>query len=543
MCEVGNHPFTLTEADLATYQKFGFPPLPICFPHQHQWRLSFRNDRFLHRRTCDLTGKAIISMYPADAAYPVYDREAWFSDAWDPLAYGRDFDFNKPFFEQFAELQKVVPRVAVFQANCVNSEYCNCVMYDKNCYLIFGGDFDEDCMYGSLPMYCKDCLDCDWTDHCQLCYFCAYSENCYGCRFTFQSKNCTDCAFIEDCIGCTDCILSTGLRSKSYYIENQPYSKEEYFKRKAELLNGSFSQQQALWQRFLELRKNRVVKFGDILNCENVSGDIILNSKNCHECFEVIGSEDCRHCYTIFNAKDCFSADYDGHKGNLNYNNVACGTAYNVRFSRFTIEASDIDYCEHTNFSKNLFGCIALKHKQYCILNKQYTKEAFDKLRLTIIEHMKKTGEWGRYFPKEMSLFPYNQTTASFFFPRTKAQALAEGFTWHDEEQSTAAHQTAAIPDNIKDVTDLVLNETFVCETSGKSFRILPQELAFYRSQNLPLPRLHPDQRFRDRLALRNPFTLFDRACEKCGAAIKTTYSPNRTETVYCEKCYLEGLY
>lgn len=218
-CEVGNHAFTLEEGDIAAYKKFGFEPLPICFPHQHQWRLSFRNDRFLHRRKCDLTGADIISMYPQDTPYKVYEREAWFSDRWDPLTYGRPFNFNRSFFEQFAKLQKEVPRVSMFQANCVNSEYCNCTMYDKNCYLIFGGDYDEDCMYGALPMYCKDSLDCDWTNQCELCYFCAYSEKCYNCSFTFFSKNCSNCAFVEDCIGCNECILSTNLRNKSYYTQ------------------------------------------------------------------------------------------------------------------------------------------------------------------------------------------------------------------------------------------------------------------------------------------------------------------------------------
>ncbi|MBI2638631.1 hypothetical protein HYW83_03510 [Candidatus Peregrinibacteria bacterium] len=543
ICEVGNHPFELTTEDIAAYQKFGFEPLPICFPHQHQWRLAFRNDRFLHRRKCDLTGASIISMYPPDTPYPVYEREAWFSDKWDPFSYGRDFDFNKPFFEQFAELQKVVPRCSLFQANCVNSEYCNCTMYDKNCYLIFGGDFNEDCMYGSLPMHCKDSVDCDWTEQCQLCYFCAYSENCYGCRFTFRSKGCSDCAFIEDCIGCTECILSTNLRNKSFYIENKPYSKQEYFSKKAELLNGSFEQQTKMLKRFMELRQRRPVKFANILNGENVTGDIIFNSKNCRNCYECIDSEDCLQCYTIFNAKDCFNADYDGHRGTLNFNNVACGTAYRTWFSRFTIEASDIEYCEHTNFSKNLFGCIALRHKQYCILNKQYTKETFEKLRLAIIEHMKKTNEWGRYFPKTLSLFPYNQTTASFFFPRTREQALAEGFIWKNEEAHDFMPQIYKIPDSIQDVTDGILNETLACEATGKNFRIIPQEFKFYRQQNIPIPRRHPDTRYGDRLALRNPFKIFERKCERCNASVQTTYAPERTETIYCEKCYLESVY
>ena len=33
-------------------------------------------------------------------------------------------------------------------------------------------------------------------------------------------------------------------------------------------------------------------------------------------------------------------------------------------------------------------------------------------LRDKIIEHMKKTREWGQFFPKEHSCFSYNESTA-----------------------------------------------------------------------------------------------------------------------------------
>ena len=34
------------------------------------------------------------------------------------------------------------------------------------------------------------------------------------------------------------------------------------------------------------------------------------------------------------------------------------------------------------------FGCVGFKHKQYCILNKQYTKEEYEKLVQKIIKQM-----------------------------------------------------------------------------------------------------------------------------------------------------------
>lgn len=391
VCEVENHPFTLDDADLAAYAKFDVEPLPICFPHQHEWRLGFRSDRFLFRRTCDLTGASILSMYPQDAPYKVYEREAWFSDRWDPLSYGRDFDFNRPFFEQYADLQRVVPRVALGNVGSTNSDYCNSCVFNKNCYLIFGGDRNEDCMFGALPMFCKNCLDCDWTNKCELCYECAYCENCYQCRYTFNSKNCSNCAFVEDCIGCSDCLFSFNLRNKSYYIENQPYSKEEYFAKKEELLRGGFQKYQQLWQRFLELRKNRVVKYAHIVNAENSSGDTITNSKNCIRCFEMIGSEDCREVVCGWDNKDCFDCDYTGYKSELNFNNLSTDTAYKVFCSYFTVASSNIEYSELSISSKNLFGCISLRNQQYAILNKKYSPENFKNLREKIILHMKKT--------------------------------------------------------------------------------------------------------------------------------------------------------
>jgi hypothetical protein len=285
MCEVGNHPFELSDADIGAYQKFGFEPLPICFPHQHQWRLAFRNDRFLHRRKCDLTGAEIISMYPVNSPYKVYEREAWFSDRFDPLAYGRPFDFSRPFFEQYKTLQREVPRMALVNVGSINSDFCNSCVFNKNCYLIFGGDRNEDCMFGALPMYCRNCVDSDWTTRCELCYFCGYCETCYNCRFVFNSKNCSDCAFSEDCIGCNECILSFDLKNQSYCIENKPYPKEEYFSKKREMIDGSFENQQKLWKRFLQLRGRRAVKYAHIINAENSFGDLIFNSKNCHNWF------------------------------------------------------------------------------------------------------------------------------------------------------------------------------------------------------------------------------------------------------------------
>ena len=92
-------------------------------------------------------------------------------------------------------------------------------------------------------------------------------------------------------------------------------------------------------------------------------------------------------------------------------------------------------------------------------------------------------------------------------------------------------------------VPDDILNLAITCEVTSKPFRIISQELEFYRKHNLPIPRRHPDQRHLDRMSLRNPRKLFQRECYKCDVKIQTTYAPNRLEKVYCENCYNKEVY
>lgn len=85
----------------------------------------FRNERKLYKRTCDYSGKDIISIYSPDKPYKVYDQKIWRSDARDPMNYGMDFDFTKTFTENFGELMIQVPRISVLNGYNENSEYTN----------------------------------------------------------------------------------------------------------------------------------------------------------------------------------------------------------------------------------------------------------------------------------------------------------------------------------------------------------------------------------------------------------------------------------
>jgi len=231
-------------------------------------------------------------------------------------------------------------------------------------------------------------------------------------------------------------------------------------------------------------------------------------------------------------------------KPELCYSCLGTLEVYNVIFSIYIFHNTNVIYSQQCYNCENIFGCSGLRHKKYCIFNKQYTKEEYEKLVPKIIEHMQNNGEWGRFFPKEMSPYGYNETLANDYFPLNKDESLRKGFKWYDGDLSSAYQGPEyEIPDNIKDVSNDICDAILSCEITGKAYKIMPQELEFYKNNNLSIPRRCPDQRHVDRMSLRNHRKLFDRKCMKCSCDIKTTYSPDREEVIYCDDCYRQAMY
>lgn len=536
--------FTVDDADLAFYKKRGVPPPTLC-PHDRQRRrLTHRNLTNLYHRDCTLSKNKIISSYSPDSPCPVYDQEVWWSDQWDPLTYGRGFNFQKPFFEQFHELRLSVPRPNLLNKNSQNSEYTHHSEGNKNVYMGFNVGFSEDCFY--ITNYClnlKSCGDCYACDHLELCYECLDSKNCYNCSYTILSLQCSDSKFLFDCRNVQNSFLCWGLNNKQHHILNQPYSKENYELKMRELWDGSHQKREAALRTFLEIIKTKVThRYAYILASENCTGDYIFNCKDVHDSYFALQSQDCRFGYDIGKMKDCYDV-YEPYQGELQYETHACNNGYDLIGCSMCYHNNNLEYSELCYNSSFLFGCIGLRHKQYCIFNKQYSKEEYFVLRDRIREHMKQNKEWGEFFPMEHSLFSYNESVAQEYFPKTKEEILQEGLSWKEDDRQNYKPATAIMPGNIRDVADTVSDETLQCGDCGRNYKILPQELAFYRSIQMPAPRLCFFCRRLKRASLRNPRQLWERRCTKCSIPVKSTFAPDRPETVYCEKCYLEAVY
>lgn len=546
-CRQCGRQFVIPAEDLDFYKsiavKIGgktleMPAPTLCFACRHQKRLAFRNEMNLYHRKCDKTGKQIISMYSPDKPYKIFDQHVWWSDDWDSMDYGKDFDFNRPFFEQFKELQLQVPRMSLNNITPENSDYCNLSFGDRNCYLAFTADENENCAYLRFADKNYRCFDCDYTYDSTDCYECMDVEKGNNCAYCQKCINSSDLLLCYNMIGCHDCVGSANLRNKQFYIFNEPCrGKEDYQKKKAELNLHTYSGFLNFKKKYLEFLAKQPRKYLDVVNCENSIGDNLRDCKNAFYCYNSIGLEDCRYMINCYQAKNCYDWDFVALSGSTHCHEMssAASNMVNCHFCAGCWEdCSDMYYSELCLHSQNLFACIGLRHKKYCILNKQYTKEQYEELVPKIISHMIKTGEWGEFFPIELSTYAYNETVAAEYFPYTKEQVLKKGWRWIDDEtEKMYKGPEYKIADDVKAVDDEICKQILICAETGKPFKIIPQELSFCKMKGLPAPRVSPRQRHKNRMALRNPWALYQRKCGKCGVAITTTYAPTRPEPVY----------
>jgi hypothetical protein len=566
-CRQCQSSFEITDADRAFYkkvgpkignQKFPIPEPTLCPPCREQLRLTWKNERRLYHRTCDLCDKKMISIFSPDLPsgragepFTVYCMECWWSDKWDTMDYGQDYDPSRSFFDQFKNLLLKVPKQALHQNNnAENCEYTTSTTSNRNCYLISSSGFNEDCYYGIFMPRNKNCIDSLHVMNSEKCYECADSDGGYNLFWCQNTKDCNDSKFLYDCHGGRDCFFSYGLRNKQYVFRNEQLSKEEYEKKLAEIDFSSHQTIEALKKEFKTFCQGHARLYYDGQHNENVvASDHVFNSKNASRCFDCNYLEDCKFCGWYNESKDSYDVYSFGYGNELCYNSMEIGT--NATNTLMSISCwgnvSDIMYCFAVHASRYLFGCSGLKQKKYCVLNKQYTKEEYEKLVPQIIKQMQSDGEWGEFPPASFSHFAYNETMSVDFYPMEREEVLARNWQWKDDvDEVPNVEKTipaARLPDNTADIPDDIVNWAIECEASGRPFKILAQELKFYRENNLPIPRRHPDERHKRRLSLRNPRKVHDRQCDKCQAPLQTTYPPNSPEVIYCEECYLSEVY
>ncbi len=572
-CQNCKNDFIIEKEDFSFYEKMQVPPPTFCPDCRFQRRFMTRNNRVFYKTECKLCGKSILCLYNKKQPFTIYCKDCWLSDKWNPMDYGKMYNFNVPFFKQFRDLQIAVPKPNLYQTNFVNSEYCNYGLDYKDCYLTFGGRDNERVYFSNQTFETRDSFDIAFCEKIEFCYELFECERANKLFFSSYCIDCIDSYYLIDCRNCINCFGCIGLVNKQYHIFNQPYTKKEYFEFIENNNIGAYSKHIEFLKKVNELSLALPKRYARIYKSINSDGDDLAEAKNTHYAFTCREIEDCKFMFlNRHGSKNCYDINFQGYNVEFSYEITNGFGGSNSAFGIRNFFNQNAFYCEECQNCSNIFGCEGLKKKEYCIFNKQYSREEYGRLLPQIIKHMKEIPyvdsfgriyRYGEFFPHEISPFSYNESIAQEYYPVSKEEAIKQGYPWQEEDARNykVDIENKDIPDSIQDVAEDIINKVIACEHGGmckeqctEAFKIVPEEFKFYKRMSLPLPRLCPNCRHYKRINQRNPLKLWDRGCmckkdnhfhgnENCQIKFKTSYAPERPEMVYCEKCYQQEIY
>ncbi len=540
-CKITNKKFSVSELEQSLRAKFNAPLPDVCPDERMRHLMTFQNSCFLYLVKCDSCKQNTLSMWGENPAFPVFCQKCYRSDSWQPQEH--TLDLNRSFLEQFQELVNQSPHPArTLNEPIENSDYCNAATGLKNCYMSFEIGLAENCFYCHRTQYAKNCIDISLNQGGEFLYNCLACTDSYQVRWSEFAVKCSDSIFLYDCVDCTNCAFSTGLRHESFVFMNQQLTEEAYKKRINELNTGSYAKIQEYKKKFEKIKADYPKKSIIGLNNEQVSGNIIYNCKNAENSWDARNSENIVNTLAMWDTKDLLDVDTYGFGAELIHSCVAAGgQVSNMQYCAdcFT-NNNNIMYSMGVTSSHDCFGCAYGKNMKYSILNKEYSPEEYASLRDAIITDMKKRGEYGQMFNKELVPFPYNLSTAYLNMPLTRQQAEGLGYKWTERSiPRISDDQVFTPPDDIANTEwSDIEGKYLVCIESHRPFKIIQQEFLFYKKYNIPLPRIHPEIRFLKRYPKDIFFDLHEATCSNCNK--KVVSSMPAEDKLLCDECYRE---
>ena len=511
--------------------KAKLPTPTLCPEEREAQRYVFRNERCLYRNTCNFSWKTVVSIISPDKNYLVYDSNIRWSDKWTPAFIWKGW-INQKFSLIIDDLIHKVPVRSKFGHSNENCDYTATIGNSKDCYMCFGSGVLENCLYSQFSHYSKECVDCYYCEHSEWCYDCVNINNCFWLKHCDGCVNCSNSSYLYKCVWCHDCFNCVNLENKSYCINNKQYTKEEYY----DVIKK---------QKLIPLE--RKILWMDQKNSENCFWG---NLSNCHDCYFVWSWVDCNNvrytsseiewenCYDTFcTSKNCIYT-ITGRSSD------SCGF---IVFCRYL---TNCRYCINSFNCSNCFWCVGIQNKEYCIYNKEYSKEEYNQIVPEIIAWMIRNNEWWEFFDPQLSYFWYNESMNTDFHPLTKEEALKRWYKRSDYESPAPKVEKFVPWDSLPkvwckiiqekkpDFLNKILNYAIVCEITKKPFRIIKQEIEFYIKHDLPLPTKHPDVRHAERFARKDPTTMHLIHCDECGEEMLSVHLPWEWKKVLCEKCY-----
>jgi hypothetical protein len=280
----------------------------------------------------------------------------------------------KSFLKKYDALKLKFPSQDRTYSAAENSDYCEDVFDVKDCYWCFNGAELQGCSYNTDGYKEVDDVECDNGVRAERCFESTDFAECTDCNYIELCVRCYNLNYCYMCQDTNDCFCCANLNHKSYCIENVQYTKKEYQQKLKELKKETptyiLKRLEELKQKFPKVNSyyddatnsdyaDYVYFVKDLYYCfdsSNSQSSGFMNlSHYCQNVWDATYALNCQHSAGISYSSDCYGS----------YELEKCGRCYNSY------------YLYHCNDCHDCFGCAYLDHKQFCILNVQYTEEEY----------------------------------------------------------------------------------------------------------------------------------------------------------------------
>lgn len=289
----------------------------------------------------------------------------------------------------FGELKRLVlsqPKIATHTLHSENCEYGDQLYYCKNLTNCFDTLNSSDSVYIFDSDMCVNCVDCDYSFESQLCYESVSIHKCFNSNFLEDCSNTRDSSYCYNCRDCHDVFACANLINKSFCIFNRQFTETEYREKVQKLKSAD---PEKILEEVEKLKKLFPLTQTHGFNNENCPyGDYVYNSRNCYMCFDATKNEDSAYLYDSGNSKSCYDSTFSG-ESELSYEFVDSTGLFNCDFAVYSGHCSDSNYIINCANVKNCLGCVGLYQKEYCILNRQLSKEEYEVKSKQLFEELK----------------------------------------------------------------------------------------------------------------------------------------------------------
>jgi hypothetical protein len=476
-CKITGEDVVHSDFEVELYNQFGATPPSLSKKERLRLLFSFLSGGHFFWR--EVEGTKVYSIYPTSAPFKVID-----ANRYPPEELSVEWNSREPFLNQLLTLLKGSPRPH-YHAHKVSET--------------FGVEDVSEIFRSSVVLFSSKSNNCSASEfvkgstniggsllieNSDYCLGSFGLKNCTEVVFSSNSTDCSNSYFLSNCKNCKNCLFCDGLEGKEYYVNNQSVGAEKFTKVLQECALHT--------QAGVELAVSNFKKF--LSQSSTEFAKLMDGQKNSSNVFGTSSSTNCADSVVYL----------DGLKNSVLC--IGCGINAERLFNcvRCYDNVSDLTYCFDCTNSKELIGCVGLDNAEYRILNKQYTKSEYLKLKGELIAILRRKRNWGNPMGFKFSDFAYNGSLAQHLFPLSRVQVGMFEIGWDEDVESLMVDRLVnnsglleQILDTPRDLDEAFRNSTgvFVCELSGRLFRYLPGELDRYRKLGIsPSPFGHEEQ-------------------------------------------------